>query len=598
MALRGQTPGNVYLVLGSDTAIWEGMDTSQYQCHYSLDLYTNQTRNAYKVMDPAFRSPLVDSYGQTMKFTWWMMAGQIFRYADNTDVPVPNTMTLHLMQQYHGAAIQQFGDELSLHYHTFAWTNYSGGAPAWVQANSFLECQEDFDFTVAQFLLEEGIYPVSFRSGWEWMSNEYQNHLNRLLPFSLEANWWTTWVPYHPSPTNYRVAGDGKGWNARCIYMANISQSQMNGMFAQAAAGTDQVACLWAHLPETDFLTNAANVNAKAQIAAGNYPTVKFRYCTAVEAMQRWLNATGQAAPQLDVAEESQGDSLTLNLHTDKPIFQAQPFVAYKDIYRQTAIVPCSSTGSNSWRVTVPLPRNGISQVGIAVTDDSGHVTTRIIPYAEIPEPPPPPTNVEVVVDNPSATMVGSWSLGTTSSGKYGPDYRYKTKGNGAAYLQFTPNIPKAGNYEVSEWHPQGSNRTTNAPHVITCSGGQPTVYVDQQTKGGRWNLLGTHPFAAGTAGSVRITDGFPDAGQVALADAIKFAEVVLVPPVILSPPLSRTINAGDSASFFVLPDGRQPLAFQWRFNGTNIAGATGTGYTINPVLSLGRGYLQHRGVQ
>ncbi len=588
--LQGQTPGNVYLVMGSDTAIWDGMDTSKYHCHYDLSLYTNQTRNAYKVMDPAFRSGMVDSYGQTMKFTWWMMAGQIFRYADNTDVPVPNTMTLHLMKEYHRAAIAQFGDELTLHYHTFVWTNYTGGTPEWMQAESFLECRDDFDFTVAQFLLEEGVYPVSFRSGWEWMDNDYQNHLNLVLPFSLEANWWTTWVPYHPSTTNYRVAGDGKGWNVRCVYMANITQSQMNGIFAQAAGGTDQVACLWAHLPETDFLTNAANVNAKAQIAASDYPTVKFRYCTAVEAMQRWLHATGETAPQLDVAEEIQGDSLTLNLHTDKPIFQAQPFVAYKDIYKQTALVPCSSTGSNTWSATLPFPRSGISKVGIAVTDDSGHLTTRIIPYVEIPEPPPPPTNVEVIVDNPSAAIVGSWTLASSSGDKYGLDYRYKSQGTGSAYVQFTPTIPKAGDYEVFEWHPQGSNRTTNAPYVITYNGGQQSFYVNQQTNGGRWNLLGTFDFAAGTAGNVRITDGFPDSGKVVLADAIKFSEPDETPPVILSPPLSQTINAGDRASFFVLPAGTEPLTFQWRFNGADISGATGTGYTINTVLASSAG--------
>ncbi|HSA09576.1 MAG TPA: immunoglobulin domain-containing protein [Candidatus Paceibacterota bacterium] len=587
---RGQAPGTVYLVLGSDTAIWEGMDTSRYHCHYNIGLYTNQSRNAYKVMDAAWRNTMVDSYGQAMKFTWWMMAGQIFRYADNTDVPVPNTMTLHLMKQYHGAAIAQFGDELTLHYHTFAWTNYSGGAPAWVQAESFLECQDDFDFAVAQFLLEEGVYPVSFRSGWEWMSNDYQNHLNLLLPFSLEANWWKVWVPYHPSPTNYRVAGDGKGWNARCIYMANISQAQMNGMFAEAAAGADQVACIWAHLPEVDFLTNAANVHAKAHIAAGTYPTVNFRYCTAVEAMQRWLQTTGEAAPQLDVIEEIQGDWLTLKLNTDKPIFQAQPFVAYKDIYKQTAIVPCAATGSNSWSARVPCPRSGLCKVGIAVTDDSGHLTTRIIPYFDIPEPPPPPTNVEVVVDNPDATMAGSWIYATSSSDKYGPDYRYKTQGDGSACLQFTPSIPAAGDYQVCEWHPQGGNRTTNAPYIITYDGGQQTCYVNQKINGGVWNILGTFHFSGGTAGNVKITDGFPDTGQVVLADAIRFAQPVQMPPVILSPPLSQTINAGDAASFFVLPSGTTPMAFQWQFNGSNIAGATGTGYTVNPVLASSAG--------
>ena len=25
---------------GSDTAIWDGMDTSLYHCHYNIDLYT------------------------------------------------------------------------------------------------------------------------------------------------------------------------------------------------------------------------------------------------------------------------------------------------------------------------------------------------------------------------------------------------------------------------------------------------------------------------------------------------------------------------------------------------------------------------------
>jgi len=541
-------------------------------------------------MDPAFRSRFVDSYGQTLKLTWWMMGGQIFRYADNTDVPVPNTMTLHLMKKYHGAAIQQLGDELTLHYHTFAWTNYSGGPPSWVQAQSFLECQDDFDYTVAQYLLEEGIYPVSFRSGWEWMSNEYQNHLNRLLPFSLEANWWPVWVPYHPSPTNYRTAGDGKGWNVRCRYMANMTQAQMDGMFAAAAAGADQVACIWAHLPETDFLTNISNVDAKAQLSASNYPAVRFRYCTAVEAMQRWLGTSEKAPPQLEVVEETAGDWLTLHLHTDKPIFQAQPFVAYKDIYNQTAAASCDSLGSNSWRARLPTPRSGIAKVGIAVTDESGHLGTHLLTYAEIPQPPADTNRVEVVVDNPQATVVGTWNIGNTSSDKYGVDYRYKAPGDGSAYLRYTPNLPLAGNYQVCEWHPQGSNRTTNALHVISYNGGEQTVYVNQKSDGGRWNVLGTFNFAAGTGGNVRITDVFPDTTQLVLADAVKFVWPSVMPPVVLSPPLGQTINAGDEVSFYVLAAGAEPLSYQWRFNGTNISGATGTSHCIQTVVASDAG--------
>jgi len=120
-SIQGAT---VYLVLGSDTAIWDGMSVNRYHNTYNQALYTDPSMNAYEVMDPAFRSQFVDSYGQTMKMTWWMMAGNIFRYATNTNFPVPNIMTLYLMQKYHGENVLINGDELSLHYHTFFWSDY------------------------------------------------------------------------------------------------------------------------------------------------------------------------------------------------------------------------------------------------------------------------------------------------------------------------------------------------------------------------------------------------------------------------------------------------------------------------------------------
>ena len=131
----------------------------------------------------------------------------------------------------------------------------------------------------------------------------------------------------------------------------------------------------------------------------------------------------------------------------------------------------------------------------------------------------------DIIIDNPAATVVGSWSTGTSSADKFGSDYRFRSQGGGS-YLQFTPNIQTAGNYNVYEWHPVGSNRTVGAPHVITYNGGTVTVNINQQINGGRWNLIGTFNFASGTAGNVRITDGFTDAGQVVLADAIKFVYV------------------------------------------------------------------------
>jgi hypothetical protein len=133
---------------------------------------------------------------------------------------------------------------------------------------------------------------------------------------------------------------------------------------------------------------------------------------------------------------------------------------------------------------------------------------------------PPPP---DVILDNPSATVVGTWAAGTSSPDKYGSDYRFKdTKGSGAAYVEFRPNLPASGNYQVFEWHPQGANRTTDAPVEITSNGGPQTVLVNQQINGGTWVWLGTFNFSAGTAGCVRIKDNFTT-GSVVLADAVKF---------------------------------------------------------------------------
>lgn len=132
----------------------------------------------------------------------------------------------------------------------------------------------------------------------------------------------------------------------------------------------------------------------------------------------------------------------------------------------------------------------------------------------------------DVIIDNPSATMVGDWTTGTMSTDKFGTDYYFQsTKGNGSAYIEFRPNLQASGNYQVYEWHPEGTNRTTDAPVEITFNGGKQTVTVNQRINGGRWVLLGTYNFAAGTAGYVRIKDNFTT-GSVVLADAIKLVFV------------------------------------------------------------------------
>ena len=132
----------------------------------------------------------------------------------------------------------------------------------------------------------------------------------------------------------------------------------------------------------------------------------------------------------------------------------------------------------------------------------------------------------DLIIDNVSATVTGSWSTGTSSTDKFGTNYRFKGQGTGSAGLTFRPNILVAGNYAVYEWHPVGSNRTLAAPHIINYNGGTTTINVNQQINGGTWRLLGTFSFATGTTANVKITDAIPESTQSVMADAIKFVYV------------------------------------------------------------------------
>jgi len=64
----------------------------------------------------------------------------------------------------------------------------------------------------------------------------------------------------------------------------------------------------------------------------------------------------------------------------------------------------------------------------------------------------------------------------------------------------------------------------------------------------------------------------------------------LVILPTILSPPQNLTVPEGSNAIFTVWATGTPPLSYQWQFKGTNIAGATGTNFTIANVQSSNDG--------
>ena len=535
--------GQVYLVLGSDTAIWQGMNVGQYHCYYDIDLYTNPSRNTYQVMDPAFRAQFVDSYGQPLKMTWWMMAGNIFRYATNENMPVPNIMTMYLMKKYHGDNVQINGDELSLHYHTFAWTDYnSDGLYYWNQSQTFMECFDDWNYTLAQFLLEEQVFPVSFRSGWHYMDNGWQAVLDNLLPYSMhnaspgvhsdtteptDNNYdWSQatleFVPYHPSPENYQLPGDGPGWNVRCRYFGTvINYNTLKDIFAQANAGIDQLTCIWSHLPEVPFLTDIAKIDSLAQEAAALYPDVNFRYCTAIEAMQRWRGTADTLAPTLALWEIPSGDVVSFGISTDEPIFQSVPFVAAKTIYEEYLLIPCQSTGANQWETTESFSRDQLAKVGVVVCDTLGNQAMEFIQF--LPD--------DIFVDNVDTGYVEiqkSWSISPECS--WGLDSRVTTLALGdTAIARWYPEIEDSAFFNIFVQIPEISNSAEQITYKVFNQGVCiDTVQFASVLPTMDWVYLSTSYLTPGAEVYLQVqASGDGQEGQILCADVARFSAAV-----------------------------------------------------------------------
>jgi hypothetical protein len=535
--------GRISFVIGSDTGLWDGLDVNDYHCTISGALYTSPTGNTARVMDPAFRSVLTDRHGTPMKLTWWMMAGNMFRLAINTDIPVPSTMPVYLMKRYHGGRLAQWGDELTFHYHDWVWTDYDGdGQWYWNQAKTYAEFVPDFDQTLAELLLEEELFPVSFRSGWHAMNNEWQARLDSLLPYSMHNDWpsvhddpvepldniydWSTspstFVPFRPSTSDYRIPGNGRGWNVRSMYMAGADSAFMASLFASAASkGIDQVVVLWAHLPETDFPDNLQKVNRAIHAAAAVYPTIDYRYCTAVEAMQTWRKTTDTTRPHLSVEEIKSGPDILWTITSNESLFQYEPFVAVKDRYEQYTILPLTKTGSLRWTTSRGVPQSDVAKMSVAATDIAGNHTIQTLRY--LPD--------DVFIDYGDAgyqELRGAW--GTTTGSAFGASYRTAdVPANDSAVVRWTFAVPSPGTFNAFIRVPAVSSPARHLTLRWGPTGADTScLRLTEPAPTGQWNYVGSLNAVQAGEWSLTLT-GYGDAsgGSTLAADAVKVSALV-----------------------------------------------------------------------
>ena len=138
----------------------------------------------------------------------------------------------------------------------------------------------------------------------------------------------------------------------------------------------------------------------------------------------------------------------------------------------------------------------------------------------------------------------------------------------------------------------QPSSQTVNAGQAatfqVTASGTAPLGYQWQKNgsniSGANSSSYTTPVTSSADNGAVFTVNVSNSAGTAASTNAT--LTVNIGPSITTQPAASQTVTAGQTVSFGVVASGTAPLSYQWKKNGSNIAGATSSTYTT-PAMAV-----------
>jgi hypothetical protein len=222
-----------------------------------------------------------------------------------------------------------------------------------------------------------------------------------------------------------------------------------------------------------------------------------------------------------------------------------------------------------------------------------------------------------------TVTAGSSVTFTAAASGTPAPTYQWRKGGNniaGATNATFTINpvsAGEAGYYTVVASNTVGNVTSNTATLTVNAANSAPTFTTQPAsqsvTVGGsvtftaaasgtpaptyQWKKGGTNvagatnatftinPVSAGDADSYTVVAS-NTAGNVTSNTATLTVNAANAAPSFTTQPASQTVTAGGSVTFTAAASGTPTPTYQWKKGGNNIAGATNSTFTINPVAA------------
>lgn len=393
-------PGIIYVVHAIDTES-EMLAPNTLRQHLTLSAF-EPGGQVQVAMTDSLRSMFLDSYGNKIKFSWFLLTSELYRHSPDAD----EEAIFKAMDQYAGQ-MARYGDALGWHYHHNDWQPPDSVRPIglWRQIETFNDTKyfsgtdrEQAETMLNSLILRRGWYPTHFRAGYAWENTDLSNWLEALIPFdwsncsplahrdstSPRYDWSRApndWSWYRPSADDYQTKGDLRRTIFRCIPGYRAVELDLVKAFSRASHGDTVVVAYYTH-SFNDFFKFCRVTDRELRQLSGSFPGVKYRFVNVEEAARAVLHYADTTAPGIRLSKQHG----QLQVTSDEPVF-GQPYCAVQLVDGSTVRVlpvPQECDAAPVLRWEFPLMWNKAKTVGVAVNDLAGNTSVVRLPVDSI----------------------------------------------------------------------------------------------------------------------------------------------------------------------------------------------------------------------